>query len=403
MIQIPNAPDTQQGAPAFDFKGIRPMGDRPSEPAAITTEDKEDKPDTTIAKVDATASSGEQIKNDDKNASQESDANKNTPPAAETNNDSAAAAQNSEPEFEVEELDAEALDDISTQVYGLTTQEVQERLQRLEELEKSGPFFKSEKQKAAYKFLSEYGGDDFEGGLVRYARLNKIDASADAKSVLKEKFIQSNPDLSIQDAETLFEDEFAHSYQGYDDPDNERSAILKVKLERDKAVALRELNEIKEKFKPADEPENSQADMATEMAQKYLERLDKEVEPISELTFSVPGLEGSEFNFKVDSFDVKDALKSEENLYRSIGWLDESNNLDLKMMASDIMILRNLDAITEQIVKHGMTLGKEAMAKEINNAKQPGAKGQEGEFTPQAKTFAERVAIGIRQAPHLNR
>lgn len=292
----------------------------------------------------------------------------------------------------------EELEDVSNGLFGMSISEVEQKLQRLEELEKQGSTFKSEKHKKAYEFISQYNGDDFQEGIVRYARLSNADLSKmDAKTILKEHFIQSTPELSATDAAELFEAQYQEKYAaGLEDPDREK--ITKILLEKDKATAIKALNEMKESFKSQDADVNAEADKANQKYEEYLSQLEKEVTPFEEYTFSIPEVEGSDFSFKIEDFnEVKESLKSEAALYESLGWFD-GQKLDLRQMASDVAFLRNKEAFAEELFKHGRTFEREAMMKEINNTK-GAAKTQETGTGGAPQTFQEALKAGIQRMP----
>lgn len=312
----------------------------------------------------------------------------------------------SDQDFEAIDLTPEEVDSISSDVFGMPTAEVFERLQKLEQLEKEGAF-KSEKHKKLYDFVNSYPGDDFSQGVARYARLQSSDfASMDAKSVLFEKFIQENPDLSERDAQEVFEHKFKKDYAAIDDPDHEDHRVTKITLDKEKTSAIRSLNEMREKFK-AEEPaaDNNQAEQFAAQRQEYLDGLEESFSSFTDpsVEFSIDGVPGSEFTFKFDNMqEVKQSMESIDSIISSLGWSD-GKSVDYAKMAHDIAFIKNIEAYSEEIFKHGRSVEREAMLKEMNNSGTGAPKGQEQGSRPTPKTWEEAIAIGLENSPQLNR
>lgn len=272
--------------------------------------------------------------------------------------------QGDDEEFEITE---DIANDIVSQRFGMSSEEIEGKLQRLEELEAGEMQFKSGKHQKAYEFLANYAGDDYEGGIIRYARIQSANiGNMTPEQAMKELYIQKNADLSIEDATAVWEAEHSAKYSDLDDP------VTKIKFNQEGRQALNELAQLKEKFEAKEEETPDIESEAAEIAQArqgFLSSVDSSLENYSEIEMELDGEPESAFSFKLsDMQSLKECMSDVETFYKAQEWITPDGKMNPEKMKIDMAFLLNKEAILEQYYRHGKNVSKEQMLAEINNS-----------------------------------
>lgn len=293
----------------------------------------------------------------------------NKTPSAEAE-DSTTTEEEQETEEESIEIPEEELDDLISQRFDgkyKSLGEIEEKLARLEELEKDpAPKFQSERHKKLYEFVSKYGKDDFGTGIQNFARLQSIEdvTKLSAKDALKELFIQENPDLSREDAELVFEDDFERK-----DPekieDERAQKIAKIKLDKEASAAKEKLNSLKSETITENSTSKNE-----ELAQKITEfksSVETATADFDRITIQADeNNPDSAFNYDFDNTqDVAKAMTDWDFHCQKMEWVDSKGTINFDKMKLDYAFLYNRDAIIQNSIHHGKELGKEELLREM--------------------------------------
>lgn len=250
-----------------------------------------------------------------------------------------------------------------------SVQDLNEKLSLLEQLEQNPtPKFPSERHQKVYEFVTKYGGDDFNAGFERYIRLQSIPdvTKLEAKDALKELYIQENPDLSKEDAELLFDDEYKRKYGDPEVDDDTTKRINQIKLNKDGNAARSKLQDLQKETVATSE--DTQANDIAAKRQAFIDNAEKASKDFDRITI-VPDENNpdSEFNFDFDPSEVATSLKDMSYFFNKAGWVDPQGNFDLERMKMDYALILNKEQILSTYIQHGMELGKEALLKEMEN------------------------------------
>lgn len=262
------------------------------------------------------------------------------------------------------ELTEEDVDGLVSERFGISASEIEQRLKRLDELEKNGvaPKFQSEKHQKAYEFISKYSGNDFGDAIVRFSKLQSLDIEKlDSKQAMQELFYQKHPQLSREKADKMFEYEFNQRYSAIDDED-----IAQTKQDLEGDQAKQELAALQK------ETHSTQTDTANqqnaEWMEHYLEGVDQVLSDFDQLTLSIDGEPDFDFNFEIENKDlIRDSMAGVENLYRNNGWLDSKGNFDLEKMKVDLAFLHSKEKLLASYMGRGIDIGKEMILREKSN------------------------------------
>lgn len=301
----------------------------------------------------------------------------NDPDEPITNNISAKADDSNKGEEAVTEEDSieipeEDLDDLISQRFDgryKSLGEIEEKLARLEELEKDpAPKFQSEGHKKLYEFVSKYGKNDFGTGIQNFARLQSIEdvSKLSAKDALRELFIQENADLSREDAELVFEDDFEKK-----DPDkieDERAQkIAKIKLDKEASAAKEKLSSLKNETIAAED--NSQNEEFAQKIAEFKSSVDAATLDFDRITIQADEKNpDSAFNYDFDNTqDIAKAMTDWDFHCKKMEWIDSKGNIDTEKMKLDYAFMYNRDAIIHNSIHHGKELGREELLREMEN------------------------------------
>lgn len=294
----------------------------------------------------------------------------------EDKNNTSATAEDSTTEEETEteeegiEISEEDLDDFISQRFDgkyKSVSEIEEKLARLDELEKDPtPKFQSERHKKLYEFVSKYGKDDFGTGIQNFARLQSIEdvTKLSAKDALKELFIQENPDLSREDAELVFEDDFERK-----DPDkieDERAQkIARIKLDKEASAAKEKLTNLKSET--ITENNDSKNEEIAQKITEFKSNVETATADFDRITIHADeNNPDSAFNYDFDNTpDIAKAMTDWDFHCQKMEWVDSKGNINFDKMKLDYAFLYNSHAIIQNSIHHGKELGKEELLREM--------------------------------------
>ncbi len=355
-----------------------------------------EKTDTDTSKDDEEEEESEIIDNkSESNEEEEQEQSEEEKTADDTSDDDTA---NDDHELSIEEAH-----DIASQVFGLPVEEIQEKLARLEELEsKAGePKFKSDRHEKLFNYVNKYGGDDFESGVVRFARIASLDVEKlEPKDAMKEAFIQENPKLSREKAEKLFEHDFTKAYGDLD----EEIAQTKMEIEGDKAKE--KLNSLKQETLTEKKPE-SEAPKYDEAARtNYLDGVNKSLDDFDNMEIAFDSDPNSKFNFEIENKDQIRNLMSDltlDNIVDTLGWieLDKTGKTPIfnyDKIKMDLALLFNKEKMITDYGQHLKNVGKEVIEGEIAN-RTVKSKPQQTSFSKNSRTADDALSNAILNMP----
>lgn len=367
-----------------DFEVLKGKPEAPSleKPDAVTKDEEEEEKADQKPEVDKEGDSASEKDEESEESDEESSADDSSEESEEQGGDEI-------------DLTEEQAHDIAAQVLGEPVEAIQKKLARLEELEKQTqePKFPTEKHKKLYEFVSKYSGNDFESGVVQFARLASLDVEKlDAKDAMKELFIQENPKLSREKAEKLFEHDFEDQFGKIEDED---IAQTKIGLQGDKA---------KEKLMTLQkETHTAKADTDTkqyeEQRNNFLKSVEESINDFDQLELAIENDPGSKYNFEIENReDIREAMSDIATHFKKMEWVDDKGNYNFDKMKTDYAFLYNKEKMLESYFKHGKDVMKEEMLAEIGK-KTTTKKSPDHPGNGSPKTAEDAFAEAVMNAP----
>lgn len=249
--------------------------------------------------------------------------------------------------------------------------QLQERIKELETNPLSA--FKDEKQASIAKFLMDYKGGDYHTGIQTYAKLQSLDIpNMKAEDALREAYImdRAQQGISRTDAEEMFTIEFDKKYGDYGDK-------AEKFMSADAWEARKKLQDAKESFtvepKKEDNQSAQQEEMFKEQRMIYEQSVDKAFKSekgeefktiiLSELTDDPK----NDFVFEIENpAEIKDVLLDYQASFAQRYGL-EGGGFNAELMKMDQAIIHNFGKISQELFKHGETIGYEKAIMERQN------------------------------------
>jgi hypothetical protein len=369
------------------------------------------KPDlSTIEKTDTDTSKDDEEEEKDENIDEnESDSDLENEEEKEEQSEEDEPADDSSDddtakEEDVHELSDEEAHEIASQVFGQSVEEIQEKLDRLEELESKAqePKFKSDRHEKLFNFVNKYSGDDFESGIVRFARIASLDVEKLApKEAMKEAFILDNHKLSRDKAEKLFEHDFNKEFGELD----EEIAETKMQLKGDEAKE--KLNSLKQETLTEKKPESDAPKYDETARNNYLQGVEKSLDDFDNIDLAIDSDPNSEFNFEIENKDQIRELMTDfslPTLADKLKWVDvdaktgKVKAFNHDKMKLDLAFLLNKEKLLTDYYNHGKNAGKEVLEGEIAN-RTVKSKPTQTSFGKNSKTSDDALDNAILSMP----
>lgn len=200
--------------------------------------------------------------------------------------------------------------------FGFSAEEVESQLLELEELRKKvneGPNFSSDFQKKLFTFVSEKfdGVEDLNEAAQTYLKLATSDFNKmDNKSVLREAFLLENSDMPAEKALAKFERDYKRKYVAKDEYDEEEKEDLAFEEERDAKKARKELEAKAKDLKPAakqvEENKTATPEVVSKAIDANLKSVKKSLEGYQGLTLKVDDNAKNDFKFALNKGQLKE-------------------------------------------------------------------------------------------------
>ncbi len=253
-----------------------------------------------------------------------------------------------------------------------TNAQLQERIKELEANPMS--LLKDPRQASIAKFLMDYKGDDFSTGIQTYARLQSLNiAEMKSEDVLREAYVmdKAQQGISRTDAEDMFSIEFDRKYSEYGDKAekfiNAEAFDARKKLEAAKLAYTVE--------------ETKDDDSSVQQEREYQEARDRYVQSTEQAFNNDKGeftsiiLEGltdnpeHDFTFELENpGEIKDLMLDYQKGFNERYGLS-GGGFNAELMKNDLAIARNFEKISQELFKHGETIGYERAIMERQNIK----------------------------------
>lgn len=260
----------------------------------------------------------------------------------------------------------------------------------VEELKKTGskPKFESEHEEKLFEFLKTYDLDRISEGMETYSKVVTMDLkAADPRVLLEEKFILENPELTREEALTLFKKDYKDSYtvnkENFDSEEEfkEEQKLRDIKLKKDVAKA-REFLQAKQtelKAKPKQEAENTQESKPNvaiqESIKAHVSELDSYMKEFDQIIFEPSEKVEDAFHYKLSKDqlrEIQEACKGwigNPNSYDSKGKLIGETKFDVEAKVIQAAQLLFGNDMIEKALNHGLSLGKIKRVEEIAETK----------------------------------
>ena len=206
------------------------------------------------------------------------------------------------------------------------TEKVVEENDRLRaELEAAGkakePEFSSDAQKKAYEFIKDYDPERHADALETWARVIKMDADkADGKSVLRENYVLSRPDMDRQKAIAKFERDYIRKYQPkLEDFDSEEKyedakQDAEIDLDADVSAARKAIKDKQKDFKytSTEKEEKKESEIpqeVTDAISRHVKSMDDYQKDFNSIIYDPTGKDDDRFPIKFSKEQVS-AIKA---------------------------------------------------------------------------------------------
>lgn len=381
----------------FQVLGSRPSSNQSSGKTESGKSGDEDEEENEKQDDDNTDDSAEEEEDENQEEEEESE-------ESDEDEDSADTHESDEDGQEIELSEDQVEDIISERFGGLNASEIEQRLAELDALKNAppAPKFPSESHKKLYEFVSKYSGNDFENGIVRFARLSSLDVEKlTPKDAQKELFILEHKNLSREKAEKLFEHEFNQEFEAIDDDD-----IRETKLELKGDQAKEKLLQMQQETKPTQT--ESEVNTHVEARNKFLDGVKQSFEDFDLITIAMDDDPNSEFNFEIENKDlIMESMADVNTHFQNAGWVqkDDKGNLvyNFDKMKADYAFIYNKEKILESYYSHGKEAGKDEILAEIENRTPKGKKPTKNSQKGGPKTAEEAMNEAIMNLPDESR
>ncbi len=288
-------------------------------------------------------------------------------------------ADDSEDEETYDEEEVEYLQSVFAEQQGFNSWD--EMIQLVEQA-KNGLQYETQIQEPDYdpeiirlKELKEEGIDIFEASAIMQADYRDL---SNPKDILLQHYILENPELTNEEAEELFEDEFSRMY----DEDDNLSAI---KLKKEAQKASRDLIQFQEYLKkPVTKIEDlraaikrvpvsrNQSQPELNISQEAVDNYTRDANDFLErkkVAFKFD--DGLAFNYGFNKTELSDAFDRpsdfiQDKLQSYVKDL-QSGKVDFEGLAKTFIMLKDPDRFAKSLIEHGKALGKESILKSMKN------------------------------------
>jgi len=295
---------------------------------------------------------------------------------------------------EEEGYDDEELNHITSQLYGASVEEIAEKLALLEQLESQQPsnelVFENDFQKSVYEYATKVPDITAEGASQLLAKAYFLNPEvADTRELLALNYRIANPELTEDEANIIFEDEFEAKYPDLDDLTDLQRTRLNVEIRK----AKESINNFKQsnfaKTAPRVDNVEAEREKAEQMriATDWINSVNTVATKLDALSFELDG--GETLNFQIP--DKRALVQRGETIEGFLAKYQTDKGIDANRFIQDVAKLENINSIIKEAFNQGRQQGVIEKTKEIVGVKPNIPTTPQAPTAPAPKTNAETL------------